>query len=149
KYSAELTDDGKGRAASFGQLTYALQLAQTLTPLQGRDFALTPVEAAQIDGRPAIGIRARHQGRPDVTLYFDKQSKLPVKCAMRIKGYVGMLDSYKEGSYELFLIGFKETGGIKHFTKVIIKADGTPVVELEITEVAPQAKLDATLFARP
>jgi hypothetical protein len=72
---ADLTDAlKKGR--------YAERLT-TLAILKDKSYQLSTSGEAQVDGRPATGIKVAAKGRPDVTLYFDKASGLLVKTAHR------------------------------------------------------------------
>src|SRR5262249_25995452 len=114
-----------------------------------KGYSLAPLGEIKVDDRPAVGVKVTHKDRPDVDLYFDKKSGLPVKCEMRLKGYAGNYAQFDEAAFEFFLSEYKETDGVKHFTKVVVKADGKQVMEIELTEIAPQDKLDDNAFAKP
>jgi RNA polymerase sigma factor (sigma-70 family) len=145
----ELTGEGKEWWASFGEEVYALRLAQMPVLLKDKAFQLAPLGEIKIDDKPAIAMKVTHKGRSDVDLYFDKKSGLPVKCEMRMKGYTGKLETLEEATFEFFLSDYKETDGVKYFTKITVKADGKQVMEIELSEVAPQEKLDDETFAKP
>jgi hypothetical protein len=61
---------------------YAERLT-TLALLKDKSYQLSAAAEAQVDGRPATGIKVTAKGRPDVALYFDKASGLLVKTAHR------------------------------------------------------------------
>jgi hypothetical protein len=62
----------------------------TLAPLlDDQGFTLTALGEAKVEGRPALGVKVAFKGRPDLSLYFDKESGLLVKYAYRLKGPVG------------------------------------------------------------
>lgn len=145
----DLEGPGKEMASFFAQEIYALRLAQMPTLLKNKAFQLSAVGEEMVDDRPAVGIRVVHKGRPDVNLYLDKGNGLPVKCELRAKGFAGQFNLFEEKTFEMLLSDYKDDAGLKHFTKVTIKADGRLVMELELTKVEPLEMLDAATFERP
>lgn len=125
-------------------LFFALRLAQMLLPLKDKEYRLSHLGELPINGRPTVGIRGTRQGQPDVNLFFDKDSGLPVKSESRYKGLDG-----QEHSIEYFLSDHKDADGVKHFMKVVVHLDGNKVFEAEVTELKPQEKLEASLFDKP
>jgi hypothetical protein len=62
------------------------QRVQALVPLlKDRGFTLTALEDADVEGRPAAGVKASYAGQPDVHLYFDRQTHRLVKIGYRVK----------------------------------------------------------------
>jgi hypothetical protein len=60
---------------------YAFGLALMPPRLQDAEFQLSPAGEIKVHDRPAVGVRVSHKGGPNVNLYFDKASSLPVKSA--------------------------------------------------------------------
>jgi hypothetical protein len=101
---------------------------------------------AKVGDRAAVGVKVSSAGHRDVDLYFDKMSGLLVKSETRVKAEE--MDG-KEVSQETVFTEFKEIDGAKVATKFVIKRDGKPYVEAELTDLKPAAKLDDKLFAKP
>jgi hypothetical protein len=122
----------------------ALRTAQLLTPLKERDLRLSPLGEKMINDRAAVGIKVVKKDHPDMDLYFDKGTHLPVKCELRIKEPNGM-----EVTTAWFFSEFKELAGVKHPTKVALTRDDKKIMEMEISEVKGETKLDENTFAKP
>src|SRR5262249_4420571 len=61
---------------------YALRLAQTLLPLKDKACKLSPLGELKIGDRDTVGVKATRKGYPDVDIFFDKKTMLPVKCQL-------------------------------------------------------------------
>jgi hypothetical protein len=60
--------------------------ARALLPLlQDKGYTLTMLENAEVEGRPAIGVKAAYKDRADSLLYFDETTGLLIKAAYRNK----------------------------------------------------------------
>ena len=82
--------------------------------------------------------------RKDFTLYFDKESGLPVKLVAKVVGFRG--DEYtQETTYK----DYKDFDGIKKATKVESKRDGEDFMKSEITEFKVLDKVDPKTFSEP
>lgn len=143
-------DDGAREAPeeirqALKQSVYALRLAQTLVPLKDKAYKLSPLGEVKVGDRPAVGVQISHKDTPDVNLWLDKETGLPLKCEMRCKIERGGQDV----PCEFLFADYKDMGGVKHFTKVTMNADGKKHLEAEISEVKPQDKVDDKEFAKP
>jgi len=127
----------------FRESYFALRATHMLAALKGKGYQLSHLGEVNVKDQPAIGLRISRKDKPDVNLYFDKKTHLPVKTDLRVPGPQG-----QDIEIELFFSEHKEFGGLKHFTKLTLKAGGqeTP---MEISDIQPQEQLDATLFDRP
>ncbi len=148
------TQFGNGSIAPMGKTDlrdqkeelYADYLA-TVLPLTDPAFKLTAVGSKTIDGRPAEGVKVSRQGHHDVTLYFDKQTGLPL---MRTSHY-----RYRdprglhEGEQDTYFADFVETDGVKYPRKFTIKRAGKVFVQQNVLELKPLARVDAKEFAEP
>ena len=68
----------------------------TLVPLRDKAYELSVVGEAQVNGKPAVGIRAAKKGQPDVTLYFDKKSYLLAKTEHRTTDFASGQEQTEE-----------------------------------------------------
>jgi hypothetical protein len=115
-------------------------------PLKAKGFRLAPLSEAQVNGKTAVGVRVSKTGHPDIRLYFDKQTGLPVKRERQVKGSPLGGGPVKE---EVYYDDYREAKGIKYPGKVTTFFDGKKEMEFETVEFRPAEKLDARLFARP
>jgi hypothetical protein len=122
----------------------ALRMAQLLTPLKDKDLKLSPLGEMKVNDRAALGIKIVRKDQPDVDLYFEKESHLPIKCELRVKEPNGM-----EVTTAWLFSNFKETAGVKHPTKVSLSRDDKKMMEMEISEVKPEEKVDESTFTKP
>ena len=138
-----MDDDG---IANQKRGTYLLVLPMTLVPLKGKEFKLEAAGEEKVDGKPAVGIRVTGPDQKDFTLYFDKESGLPVKEVAKVAGFQG-----DEQSQETTYKDYKEFEGIKKATKVESKRDGEDFIKSEITEfkVLDKDKVDPKTFSEP
>jgi hypothetical protein len=138
-----MDDDG---VANQKRNTYLLVVPMTLVPLKGKDFKLEAAGEEKVDDKPAVGIRVTGPDQKDFTLYFDKESGLPVKQVAKVAGFQG-----DEHTQETTYKDYKEFDGIKKATKVESKRDGENFLKSEITEfkVLDKDKVDPKTFSEP
>jgi len=118
---------------------------RTLTPLKGRDFKLMPLGESKIGAQTVVGVKVEHKGRPDVQLFFDKQSGLLLKDTTRV---INFLNGKEADQVELFS-DYKDYEGVKHPTKLIVKLDGKLLLESELSDFKDRDKLEESAFAKP
>jgi hypothetical protein len=127
--------------ADFG----AIHLAHNLVPLTGKDYKLSSLGEAKVDNRAAIGIKVERKDLPDVDLFFDKETNLPVKAEVRVKERTGA----EEMMHTFLFQDYKEADGTKHFTKLILHRGDKEAMVMELSELKRLEKLEATLFDKP
>jgi hypothetical protein len=115
----------------------------TLAPLKGKDFKLTPLDEAKVDGRAAVGFTVVRKGHRDIKLFFDKESGLLVQSERTIK------DNNKDVAETTLFSNYKDVDGIKIAMKYSVKWQGQPQADVEMTEAKVAEKLDDKLFTRP
>lgn len=98
-----------------------------------------------VDGKPAVGVKVSSKGHRDITVYFDKESGLPVKSQTRAKDMMTSDEVDQEALYS----GYKDFGGVKRPTKEVVKRSGKDFLDWQVTEYQPLEKLDASTFAKP
>lgn len=123
----------------------SLQVVPTLiVPLKGKGFTVQSEPDRELGGKPAAVVKAIGPDGKDFTLFFDKESGLPVRTEARVVGFQG-----QEFTQETTLSGYKIFDGVKKATKIESKRDGQPFVEVEITEFKVLEKVDDATFAEP
>ncbi len=124
---------------------YALALSQRPHALREKAFRVVPVGEVQVAGRPALGLRVEQKGWPEVNVYYDKETGLPIKSEVRVKDP----STAQEVSDEFLLSDYQAFEGRQHYTKVVGKRNGNDYVERELTEVRWHEELVESLFQRP
>jgi hypothetical protein len=122
---------------------YARWLTTLLPLTKDPSLRLVPLPEMKVNGEPARGVKVSSKGHADVSLYFDKQSRLLVK--MERQALEGGAPVAREETYT----GYKEFDGVKLPTKIVQTADGKTLNE--ITEAAYKfpPKVEETTFAKP
>lgn len=124
---------------------YALRMPLLLPALLDKAVKLSPLAEIEIDGRAALGVTVAHKGRKDVNLFFDKETGLPAKSELRIADRKD-----KKKTIAFLYRDYKENNGLKHPTRILVKADEAEVdIVLELSELKAQAKVNAAVFAAP
>jgi hypothetical protein len=119
-----------------------------LVPLKTKGFQLTALGEIKVDGKPAVGVRVRHEGRPAVNLYFDKGSNLLVKSEFRTK-VIGKGKTNPEATQDVVYKNYKAFDGVQYPTRIRINREGVPFLEVEITELHLYERLDEDFFREP
>jgi hypothetical protein len=122
---------------------YAWRVVQMLPALKDKAVKLSHLGEVKVGDRPAVGLLVSQTGRPDVSLFFDKENSLPLKSVVRLK-----VPNDQEKELEYLFSAYKDFDGLKHFTKITFRADSKEYVT-ELSEIRTPAELDATLFAKP
>ena len=121
--------------------------ATSLTPLlTGDEFQLATAKEKLVNGKPASGVAVRNGKRPVVTLYFDKETGLLVKREATVKD--PLMDD-KEVLEEVLVSDYKDAGGRKYHTKLVVTRDGKPFYRSEVSMPRAVEKPDPRLFDKP
>ncbi len=96
-------DLGPDERKSMGVSTYADRVTSLLPLLKDKGFTLTPLGQSTVEGRPVVGIKVSAKDRPDISLYFDKESGLLTKYAYRSRS----LGAEKEALHETVLSNYR------------------------------------------
>lgn len=127
-------------------LNHKAGYVSTLLPLKDKAFKLSYAGEDKVYDRPAVAVKVVREGYPEVRLVFDKATSLPMKTEYRTKSPE---QEFKEIVNETFYKNYKRVEGIRTPTTVLIKQDGKPFVDAEITDLKGVGKLDASVFAKP
>jgi hypothetical protein len=98
---------------------------------------------SKVDDAAVEVLRISRKDQPDITLYIDKKSGLPLKSETQIKTPGG-----EDKNFTFRFTDFKDFDGVKHFTKIKVN-DGKMDVELELSDLKPSAKFEANTFDKP
>jgi hypothetical protein len=137
----ELEGDG---LANEKRTVYLSVIPITLVALKGNGFKYESAPDEKVGDKPAVGLKVTGPDGKDFTLYFDKESGLPVKQVAKVIGFQG-----QEYTAESTYADYKDFGGIKKATKVEVKRDGEKFQSWEVTEFKVLDKVEADTFKEP
>jgi hypothetical protein len=123
---------------------YLQVLPSLLVPLKGKGYKLEAAGEEKVGDKPAAGVKVTGPDSKEFTLYFDKESGLPVKLVAKVVGF-GDDEYTQETTYQ----DYKEFDGIKKATKADSKRDGQDFIKSEVTEFKVLDKVDSKTFSEP
>lgn len=126
------------------RLIYLQHAVSNPTVLTGKGFKITKTVNEQIDGKASVGVTATGPDGKEFTVFFDKESGLPVKLVAKVTGLGG-----EEVKQETTYADFKDFGGIKRATKTASMRDGEPFLKQELIEFKVLDKVDPKTFDEP
>jgi hypothetical protein len=129
--------------ANTRRTVYLQVIPITLFPLK-KGFKLEAASEEKVGDKLAVGIKATGSDGKDFTLYFDKESGLPVRLVARVVGFQG-----NEYTQDTTYRDYKEFDGIKKATRIESKRDGEKFRNEEITEFKVLDKVDPKTFTEP
>lgn len=130
--------------ADVKRTAYLLLIPITIVPLKDKAFKVETIADATIGGKPALGVKVTGPDGKDFSLYFDKESSLPVRLVAKVIGFMG-----EEYTQETTFSDYQEMAGIKRATKLSSTRDGEKFIDQQITDFKVLDPVDAKLFAEP
>ncbi len=112
--------------------------------MRDQNFKVEAAGEEKVGDRAAAVLKVTGPDGKDCKIYFDKESGLPIKLVAKVIGFMG-----EEFTQESTYADYKDMGGIKKATKLVIKRDGEKFMEQEITDFKAVDKLDAKTFDQP
>lgn len=141
------TEEVKGEKKDASQAQVYTFWVSSLTPLNhDKAFKLSNVVGKKVNDKETHGVLVERKGKPEVTLYFDKQSGLLVKVESQVKDE---FQGWKEVLEETYYEDYKENGDVKDPTKLRVVRDGKTFIESKPTDFKLVEKLDPKLFEKP
>lgn len=138
------TKDAPDGVVPFIQnIFYAGRMPQLLPALKDKAYTLSPLGEVKVGTQAAMGLSISHNDRKDVSLFFDKESGLPLKSEVRVSDPQG-----KEITVEFLYSDYKDFDGVKLCSKISIKVDDMDF-KMELSEIKGVDKVDASQFDRP
>jgi hypothetical protein len=116
----------------------------TILPLKEKGFKLEADGEEKVGDKPAAKVKGTGPDGKEFTLYFDKESGLPVKMAGKVMGFMG-----EEVLQETIYSDYKEMDGIKKASKIKATRDGAKFMEQEVSEFKVVDKFDPKTFTEP
>lgn len=132
------------RLANEKRTVYLAVIPITILPLKGEQFKVETIGEETVAGKSAVGIKAVGPEGKEFSLFFDKESGLPVKLVAKVMGFGG-----NEFTQETTFGDYKEMGGIKKATKIQATRDGEKFLDQHITEFKILNKVDPKTFTEP
>jgi hypothetical protein len=133
---------GKDRVDELSEELYVLYVG-TLTPLLKDGYTLQSLAESRVEERPALGIKVSCKGRPDVGLYFDKETNLLVKIDRKAKQAGIAVDK------AYLFTAHKDFDGVKLPTRQMEVISGKRAVELKSVAYKILSRVDDASFAKP
>jgi hypothetical protein len=132
------------RVAATRQSAYLQAVAMTILPLKTKSFKVEAGPDEKVGDKPAAVVKGTGPDGKTFTLYFDKETGLPIRMAATVMGFQGD-DVKAETNYS----DYKEFDGVKRATKVESKRNGDPFIKMEYSEFKLVEKPEASKFAEP
>jgi acetyl esterase/lipase len=116
----------------------------SLTPLlNDKSLQLSAIDDAEVDGKPALGVKVVAAGQHDVLLWFDKKTGLLAK----LRRVVYEDDTKRDVEQEEFFRDYKLIAGIPTPMKQRWQRRGADVLEMEVVECKYPGRIDAREFS--
>jgi hypothetical protein len=144
KFGDNKMEMDKDAVANEKRTVYLQVIPMTIVPLKQKEFKTELAGEEKVGDKPAVGVKVTGPEGKDFTLYFDKESGLPVKMVAKVRGFQG-----EEFTQETTFTDYKEMDGIKKATKIENKRDGAKFMAVQLTEFKIHDKVDAKEFAEP
>jgi hypothetical protein len=115
-----------------------------ILPLKRPEFKLKSAPDDKLGEKAVAVVNITGPEGKDFTIYFDKESGLPVKLTAIVKDWED-----QEYTQDTTFEDYKDFDGIKVATKSHIKRDGHRYIEAEVTEFKVLDDVDPKTFAEP
>jgi hypothetical protein len=131
--------------ANEKQSTYLQVIPIILLPIKRDDFRYEVADEGKVGDKPAFALKISAPDGKDFTLFFDKETGLPVKEVARLD-----IPGGREAIAETTFSDYKDFGGIKKATRIEVKSIGFGSGFSEvITDFRVLDKIDEGTFAEP
>ncbi len=144
KFGEDKMDMDDDNVANEKRQIYLQVIPTKLVMLKDKAYKLEAAGEQKVGDKPAAGIKVTGPDGKDFTIYFDKESGLPVRIVAKVVGF-----GNEEFTQETTLKDFKEIDGIKKAMKSESKRDGEDFIKSEITEFKALDKVEAKTFEEP
>jgi hypothetical protein len=134
----------KEQVASRRETIYA-NWATMLVPLKAPGVRLSPLAETTVLGRRAVGILVTQDRRPDLKLYFDKESGLLVKLERKFNN----VEAGKVSTEETLYSEYQDVQRTKQPSRATTFWDGQKVSDVTVETRLFEKPLDETVFSKP
>jgi hypothetical protein len=127
---------------------FSQSVALMLVSLKGKDlkFKTEAVGDEKVGDKLAAGVRVTGPDDKHFTIYFDKESGLPVKVVADLPDPESIGQEFTQ---ETYFRDYKDFGGIKRAKRIEMKRGGETFIKLELLDVKTLDKVDDKTFAKP
>ena len=144
KFNDNVEELDKDAVANEKRNIYLQLLPMLLVPLTDKQFKLEAAPEQKVNDKPAAVVKVAPPDGKEFTLFFDKETGLPVKMVAKVTGWDG-----NEFTQETTYADYKDFDGIKKATHIESKRDGEKFIDYKVTDFKPLDKVDAAQFAKP
>jgi hypothetical protein len=144
KYGDQLIEMDDKQVASEKRSIYLMVIPTTLVALKSKKFEIGAASEEKVGDKQAIAVTTTGPDGKEFTIYFDKESGVPIKLVAKMIGFVG-----EEFTMETSFANYREFDGIQKATKIESKRNGERFVEAELTEFQIADKVSAATFNQP
>jgi hypothetical protein len=125
------------------QLDISGEWLSLLFPLAEPETIVATVADAEVNKRPAAGVRVWNPHLSDAILHFDKETKLLAQIT-----YDGR-EQGRKVTKQVIVQSSRPFAGVTLPVQTVIKADGSDLAEWTVTSLDPQSSIDAKVFEKP
>ena len=140
----DTTELDKEALANQKRDVYLQIIPAMLVQLKDKEFKLESAGEDKVNDKPAAAVKVTPPDGKEFTLWFDKESGLPVKMVAKVIGWGG-----EEFTQQTTFADYKDFDGIKKATKVDAKRDGEKFIEYRVTEFKVLDKAPEKSFDKP
>lgn len=144
KFNEDVSELDKDAIANERLNIYAQLLPHSILLLKSDRVKVVTAPEEKVDDKPAVGLKVTMPSGKDMTIYFDKESGLPVKYTAMIKGFMG-----DEAQQETFLSKYKAIDGVQKATRIEVKRGGDKFLAYDVLEFKILKEVDPKTFAEP
>jgi hypothetical protein len=144
RYNTEMREMDSAAINSWKDVLYN-NLVMMLVPLQSAPFTLVKQPQQRKEGMLCQAFTVQSPGHRDITLYFDKETNLPVLVQTTILE----ANTGQEMTQELYLREYKDFSGLKYPTRWLVYQNGNKAQEFTIEEAQFPDKVDEQAFLKP
>jgi len=140
----QVTEMNEDQVANEKRFIYLMVVPTTLVALKGKNFEIGTASEEKVGEKQAVGIKGKGPDGKDFTIYFEKESGVPIKLVAKMTGVMG-----EELTIETSFANYKDFDGIQKATKIESNRDGEKFLDAELTEFKIVDKVDASTFDQP
>ncbi len=144
KFGDQLMEMDDDQVANEKRSIYLLIIPTTLVALKDKKFEISTASQEKVGDKPAVSIKVKGPDGKDFTIYFDKESSVPIKLVAKMTGFMG-----EEFTMETSFANYKDFDGIQKATRIESNRDGEKFLDAELTEFKIIDKVDASTFDEP
>jgi uncharacterized protein (TIGR02246 family) len=145
QFAGEALELDRQAVADLKRTAYLTVIPITILPLKSKEFKVEALAEEKAGGKLLAGLKVTESDGKEFSLYFDKESGLPVKHVAKVAGFMGA----GEVTQEMTFCDYKKMGGIMKATKIEARRNGEKFFAQQLTEFHVLDKVDPKMFAAP